>query len=161
MGHPTTTVPAAHMSRRIRVQVRADACLYEGYVHLHEEAHRLQEVLNDPRPFLNLTEVVMLDGSGGQMFETAYVALNKGAITHVVILGDEPATGSGGGRKKGKKSRKSVSAADVSVASAGPKTLPPKTAGIRGQGSADDMSVSDLILEDEPDDIDPDDLLGG
>jgi len=160
MSHPTATVPAAHLSRRIRVQVRADACLYEGYVHLHEEAHRLQEVLNDPRPFLNLTEVVMQDGSSGQAFEATYVALNKGAITHVVILGDEPASGGvGGGRKKGKKSRKGVSTADVPVLPAGPKTRP-SGRGV-AQAGAEEMSVSDLILEDEPDDIDPDDLLGG
>ncbi|MBN93204.1 MAG: hypothetical protein CL928_03920 [Deltaproteobacteria bacterium] len=161
MSHPTATVPAAHLSRRIRVQVRADACLYEGYVHLHEEAHRLQEVLNDPRPFLNLTEVVMQDGSGGQAFEATYVALNKGAITHVVILGDEAVAASAGGRPKGKQPRKGASASDVSVPPAGPKTRPVGRASTQASSDVDEMSVSDLILEDEPDDIDPDDLLGG
>lgn len=73
--------------RKVRVAIRADGADYEGYVHLVEEGMRVQDVLNDPRPFLNMTEVVLQD----RMFP--YVALNKGAITHLMVLEALPAEG--------------------------------------------------------------------
>jgi hypothetical protein len=74
---------------KVRVQIRADGCLYEGYVTLFE-ANRVRDVLNDPRPFLDLTDVTVAE-AGVAPSKARYVALNKGAITHLLLLGDAPA----------------------------------------------------------------------
>ena len=172
---PKAAVPAAisEMTRvsRVRVQVRADAFIYEGYVHLLAETRRIQEVLNDPKPFLNLTEVVIHDTSLATTNHAPYVALNKGAITHVVILAGDttgqdisdtsaqagPSLGGGSG----------IGAAPM-LPSVGPRTMPgpeptrrrrsdPPTQPFPPFSGSDD--VSDLILDDDGgDDIDPDDL---
>lgn len=73
---------------RVRVQVRADAFVYEGLVTLLAESDRLQTVLNDPRPFLNMTDVAVFDATTGTTYNTPYLALNKGAITHVVLVAE-------------------------------------------------------------------------
>lgn len=76
---------------RVRVQIRADNCVYEGYVHLLADASRIMDVLNDPKPFLNITEVIIQDRNDASTVHSPYVALNKGAITHVIVLaGDRP-----------------------------------------------------------------------
>ena len=80
--------PVVFGTSKVRVQVSADGSSYEGDVHLHGDARRIQEVLNDPRPFLNLTDV-SIRSEGGGTTKASYVALNKGAITHVLVLGDD------------------------------------------------------------------------
>jgi len=171
---------ASEMTRvsKVRVQIRADSFTYEGYVHLLAETRRIQEVLNDPRPFLNLTEVVIHDRASATTHHAPYAALNKGAITHVVVLSgdgtgasmeDSPsdATASAGGQ--------GAVAAQMTVPPSGPRTVPiapppsrddPPTQPfphVRVTASKvarrDDDDVSDLILDDDGgDDIDPDDL---
>ena len=133
--------PVVFASSRVRVRVSADGSLYEGDVHLHGDARRIQEVLNDPRPFLNLTDVKILTEAGTEV--AAYVALNKGAITHVVLLGDDS----------------SVSPGVVSsMAVSGDATHPvlPATGNSPSAGGAsepiDELSVSDLLIEDDDDD---------
>jgi hypothetical protein len=124
--------------------------MYEGDVHLHGDARRIQEVLNDPRPFLNLTDVKIHNDAAIEI--AAYVALNKGAITHVVLLGDDEGARSGGG----------LASAPV----AGDATHPvlPTTGGFRGDGDGsdivDELSVSDLLIEDDDsnDELDLDDF---
>ena len=71
-----------------RVQVRADAFVYEGLVTLLPDNDRVQSVLNDPRPFLSMTDVNVFDASTGSTYSTPYLALNKGAITHVVLVAE-------------------------------------------------------------------------
>lgn len=161
--------------RKVRVAIRADGADYEGYVHLVEEGSRVQDLLNDPRPFLNLTEVVLHDRSYG------YVALNKGAITHLMVLEALPAEGSAKSAAKagntahtppGGLSPAALAAArQPTVPPAGPSTVPlppPRPAGdpptqpfpkesIGPRAGHDDDD--DLLLdEDDGDDIDPDDL---
>lgn len=139
--------PVVFASSRVRVQVSADGSLYEGDVHLHGDARRIQEVLNDPRPFLNLTDVKIQTDAAMEV--AAYVALNKGAITHVVLLGDDAAPSPG-----------IVSSKAVS----GDATHPvlPATGGSAGGAAGgevvDELSVSDLLIDDEDDDDDNDEL---
>ena len=162
--------------RKVRVAIRADGADYEGYVHLLEDGSRVQDVLNDPRPFLNLTEVVYRDRMH------PYVALNKGAITHLMVM--EHASGTGvsaeaptdDGARASSSTGLSAAALAASrqptVPPAGPATLPgppPRPQGVKNgdpvtqpfpkdvlgshNGDPDD---DDLLLDD--DDIDPDDL---
>ncbi len=157
--------------RKVRVAIRADGVDYEGYVHLVEEGMRVQDVLNDPRPFLNMTEVVLQDHT------YPYVALNKGAITHLMVLEAVAAEGSARGpATPAPKPPSTLSPAAMAAArqptvpAAGPSTLPappPRPAGDpptqpfpkesigpRSGGLDDDL----LLDEDDGDDIDPDDL---
>ena len=164
---------------RARVQVRADSYIYEGDVALLPVTGLLQEVLNDPRPFLNLTEVVIYDTLSQSTNQAPYVALNKGAITHVLLVPDEavaevPKAGEseivedGEGADSALVAAATTSPADaveVPVAApAGPKTMPaPPPMKRRADPPTQpfpalDEDVSDLILDD--DDIDPADLLG-
>ncbi|MCP4872282.1 MAG: hypothetical protein GY898_26565 [Proteobacteria bacterium] len=170
---------ASEMTRvsKVRVQILADSFIYEGYVYLLAETRRIQEVLNDPKPFLNLTEVVIHDRASATTHHAPYAALNKGAITHVVVLSGDgtglsmedsssDATASAGGQ--------GAVAAQMTVPPAGPRTVPiapppakkadPPTqpfprARVTASSVRDDDDVSDLILDDDGgDDIDPDDL---
>ncbi len=171
--------------QRVRVQIRADNCLYEGYVNLLGEMSRVMELLNDPKPFLNLTEVIIQDRNDASTVHSPYVALNKGAIAHVIVLaGDRPteAAGAPEASKPAAASSEPTTALPATqpppmVPPAGPKTMPapppkpiagrgfdkepptqpfPRRAGKRQPHRDDD--VSDLILDDDSDDIDPDDL---
>ncbi len=175
----------AQMTRvqRVRVQIRADNCVYEGYVHLLGEASRLMEVLNDPKPFLNLTEVIIQDRNDASTVHSPYVALNKGAISHCIVLaGDRPTEAA----EAPEASKPSAALSEPTttlpstppppmVPPAGPRTMPaPPPKPIAGRGfdkepptqpfprdaakRNDDDDVSDLILDDDSDDIDPDDL---
>ena len=159
--------------RKVRVAIRADGADYEGYVHLVEEGMRVQDVLNDPRPFLNMTEVVLQD----RMFP--YVALNKGAITHLMVLEALPAEGTARASEEapaaaaapaGLSPAALAAARQPTVPPAGPSTLPappPRPAGDpptqpfpkESIGPRSDGLDDDLLLdEDDGDDIDPDDL---
>lgn len=159
--------------RKVRVAIRADGADYEGYVHLVEEGTRVQDLLNDPRPFLNLTEVVLNDRSYG------YIALNKGAITHLMVLDVLPAEGTARSGRTAHTPPAGISPAALAAARqptvppAGPSTLPappPRPAGdpptqpfpkesIGPRGADLDDDDDDLLLdEDDGDDIDPDDL---
>jgi hypothetical protein len=170
--------------QRVRVQIRADHCVYEGYVHLLGETCRLMEVLNDPKPFLNITEVIIQDRNDASTVHSPYVSLNKGAITHVIVLaGDRPTEAV----EAPDSSRPAAALSEPTTAlpatpppppmvpPAGPRTMPaPPPKPIAGRGfdkepptqpfprsagkRADDDDVSDLILDDDSDDIDPDDL---
>jgi hypothetical protein len=140
--------PVVFGSSKVRVQVSADGSSYEGDVHLHGDARRIQEVLNDPRPFLNLTDVAIRSEGGGTT-KASYVALNKGAITHVLVLGDDAVA--------------SISAPG-SAATGGDATHPvlPTTGAAKSgaaladsDGLVDDLSVSDLLIDDD----DPNDDL--
>ena len=170
---------------RVRVQIRADNCVYEGYVHLLADASRIMEALNDPKPFLNITEVIIQDRNDASTVHSPYVALNKGAITHVIVLaGDRPteAAEAPDHSKPTAASSEPTAALPATpsppmVPSAGPRTMPappPKPIAGRGfdkepptqpfprdagrQPAHADDDVSDLILDDDSDDIDPDDL---
>lgn len=69
---------------RVRVRILSNEFEYEGYVHLVAETRRIQEVLNDPKPFLNLTDAWIVDrASGAASGPHAHVALNKGCINHL------------------------------------------------------------------------------
>ncbi|MCK6527356.1 hypothetical protein L6R50_07265 [Myxococcota bacterium] len=69
---------------RVRVRVLSNEFEYEGFIHLLAETRRIQEVLNDPKPFLNLTEAWVVDrASGAESGPHAHVALNKGCINHL------------------------------------------------------------------------------
>ncbi len=167
---------AADMTRvsRVRVQIRADGFIYEGYVFLLAETRRIQEVLNDPKPFLNLTDVVIHDGTNATTHHAPYVALNKGAITHVVVIAGDSTGDSADseGDVGGARSAPRVVAAQPTVPPVGPRTMPvPPPRGSKNdpptqpfprqtiQSSAvEDDDVSDLILDDDGDDVDPDDL---
>lgn len=170
--------------QKVRVQIRADSTVYEGYVHLLADTSRVMEVLNDPRPFLNITEVVIHDRNDANTVHSPYVALNKGAITHVVVLsGDSPsdradASTAGAPKVRGAEPTAVLPAAArrPTLPSQGPKTMPappPKPIATRNfdqepptqpfpRGklpAAEDDDVSDLILDDDgADDVDPDDL---
>jgi len=170
---------------RVRVQVRADAFVYEGLVTLLPDSERLQSVLNDPRPFLNMTDVDVFDAASGKTYSTAYLALNKGAITHVVLVSEGLAEGleSVGKPESPAVVDKAFSSAPTAspmpivavptVPPQGPPTLPAPMPPPRVTRRTDsptqpfralDDEVSDLILDDEGDnegdDIDPADLLG-
>lgn len=141
--------PVVFASSTVRVRVSADGSMYEGDVHLHGDARRIQEVLNDPRPFLNLTDVKIHNDAATEI--ASYVALNKGAITHVVLLGDEQEASFG-----------MIASAPVT----GDATHPvlPTTGGLRGDSNendiVDELSVSDLLIEDDDanDELDLDDF---
>ncbi len=141
--------PVVFASSKVRVRVRADGSLYEGDVHLHGDARRIQEVLNDPRPFLNLTDVQIHAESTTEVAD--YVALNKGAITHVVLVGDEGPVGAVDG---------------TSQPVSGDATHPslPSTGAGKAQSNeeeiVDELSVSDLLIEDDDgnDELDLDDF---
>lgn len=176
----------AQMTRvqRVRVQIRADNCVYEGYIHLLAEASRIMDVLNDPKPFLNLTEVIIQDRNDAAPVHSPYVALNKGAITHAIVLaGDRPteaAEAPGPAQTPAAMSEPTTAlpatpAVPPMVPPAGPRTMPapppkpvvgrsfdkepPTQPFPRGGGRGpDEDDVSDLILDDDSDDIDPDDL---
>lgn len=177
MSQPAALGAASEMTRvsKVRVQVRADSFLYEGYIHLLAETRRIQEVLNDPKPFLNLTEVVIHDRNAATSSHAPYVALNKGAITHVLVLSTERTGAVAETPAPDPAARAAV--AQPTVPPAGPRTmpLPPRRARSpqdpptqpfpRGQISAppmadaDDEDVSDLILDDDGgDDVDPGDM---
>ena len=145
---------------RVRVQVRADAFIYEGFVHLTEETRRLQEVLNDPRPFLNLTDVVIHDTQSATTNRSSYLALNKGAITHVVVLSSEPSRPRRREQRAAAPSAHSTSgsvAGGPTVPPAGPRTLPgPVPSGAVARSGRQtqpyphlEEEVSDLILDDD------------
>ncbi len=157
--------------RKVRVAIRADGADYEGYVHLLEDMSRVQDILNDPRPFLNLTDVVYRDRTW------PWVALNKGAITHLMVL--DVAAGEGQTKQvdptEGLSARARAAARQPTVPAAGPATLPgPPPSPRKGKvtdpptqpfpkevlGSHnDDLDDDDLLLDDDDgDDIDPDDL---
>lgn len=172
------TSPRTDRDSRVRVRIQADAGLYEGTVYLSAESLRLQDVLNDPRPFLNLTDVEFYDAATGGTTTTPYVALNKGAVTHVILLGEDgparQALSGSGGADAGSSSL--LSGQGPTVPPAGPPTLPAPPPAARGaggdsvtqpyrsvgEGFGDEDDVSDLILEDDGelalDDLDPDDL---
>jgi len=141
--------PAVFASSKVRVQVSADGCIYEGNVHLHGDARRIQEVLNDPRPFLNLTDV-RIAGEGSSTTDASYVALNKGAITHVLLIGDEAAAVAGAGALL----PGGGGATQPVLPARGPVTRPLPTAA--AEEEAEELSVSDLLIEDEDgnDDLD-------
>ena len=157
-----TSAPA---SVRVRVQILADALLYEGFVEMATD-RRIEQELNDPRPFLNLTEATIQDRGTASAVHTEYVALNKGAITHVVLLTAEAAA------RDSEPSAEALAAAAARpmVPAAGPRTIPGPPPMPRGGRLKDpptqpfprrvaDEAVSDLILDDDGgDDIDPDDL---
>ncbi len=159
--------------RKVRVAIRADGADYEGYVHLLEDGSRVQDVLNDPRPFLNLTEVVYGDRVH------PYVALNKGAITHLMVMESLPAEGTATSASSTSASTLSAAARAAAkqptIPQAGPATVPgpaprpqarqksggdpptqPFPKDVLGSHSAD--LDDDLLLDDDGDDIDPDDL---
>jgi hypothetical protein len=163
---------------KVRVQIRADAFIYEGYVYLLAETRRIQEVLNDPKPFLNLTEVVIHDRNSATTNHAPYVALNKGAITHVVVLsgdltGEDVEAGHRAAASGPSKAARHA-AAQPTIPPAGPRTVPVTAGGPNDPPTQpfprdpvatsavvrpDDDDVSDLILDDDGgDDIDPDDL---
>jgi hypothetical protein len=188
MPQPAVDTESPEMTpiRKIRVQIRADSFLYEGYLHLVAETRRIQELLNDPKPFLNLTEVVIHDRNSATTDHAPYVALNKGAISHVLVLSGDR-TGLGAKEEdtrehSGPSSRAMVAASQPTIPPAGPRTLPappppgaqsgsrrgkghgepttqpyPKKSVPRAARSGSGEDVSDLML-DESDDIDPDDL---
>ena len=141
--------PVVFASSTVRVRVSADGSMYEGDVHLHGDARRIQEVLNDPRPFLNLTDVKIHNDAGTEI--VAYVALNKGALTHVVLLGDDKEAGSG-------------MVASTRVTGDATHPVLPTTGGPRGGDDeidiVDELSVSDLLIEDDDvnDELDLDDF---
>ena len=163
----------------VRVQILADALIYEGFVGLQGGA-LIHEELNDPRPFLNLTDAVIQDRNSASASHAPFVALNKGAITHVVLLTAEsqdgearfepatPAKPSPPPAKSAAKSAASIAAARPQVPAAGPRTLPGPPPAPRGRLNdpptqpfprLSDGGVGDLILDDDGgDDIDPDDL---
>jgi hypothetical protein len=166
---------------RVRVQVRADAFVYEGLVTLLPDSERLQSVLNDPRPFLNMTDVDVFDAASGKTYSTAYLALNKGAITHVILVSEglQPATASPASGRADPAFSSAPTASPMPVVAVptlppqGPPTLPAPAPSPRVGRRTDsptqpfralDDEVSDLILDDdgdhEKDDIDPEDLLG-
>ena len=161
--------------RKVRVAIRADGADYEGYVHLLEAGSRVQDVLNDPRPFLNLTEVVHRDRVH------SYLALNKGAITHLTVMEALPADGAvvpeqSTSLPSSLSAAARAAAKQPTIPAAGPATLPgpaprpqkkKKSAGgdpptqpfpkdVLGSHSED--LDDDLLLDDDGDDIDPDDL---
>jgi hypothetical protein len=165
-----------------RVQVRADAFVYEGLVTLLPGNDRLQSVLNDPRPFLSMTEVTVFDASSGSTYSTPYLALNKGAITHVVLVADGLTEGVQSSVAEGPGAARQSAQPVI-----GAPTLPPQPppAGRVSRPPAPPLVVtlpkipvprrhdpptqpfpgledelSDLILDDDGDDIDPADLLG-
>jgi len=165
-----------------RVQVRADAFVYEGLVTLLPDNDRVQSVLNDPRPFLSMTDVNVFDASTGSTYSTPYLALNKGAITHVVLVAEGLTEGVQSSMEEGP----SAALPSVQPAAAAP-TLPPQPSPAppisrppapplaatvpkipvphRNDPPTQpfpglDDELSDLILDDDGDDIDPADLLG-
>lgn len=110
--------------QRVRVQILADGSVYEGYVHLLGSAARVHELLNDPKPFLNVTDVTIHDRNNASTAHVAYCALNKGSITHVLLL-------AGDSDQRGREeptpapSRKRPTGPQASMA-LGPKTAPPQ-----------------------------------
>jgi hypothetical protein len=166
----TGNAPEAEPSvETVRVQILADALIYEGFVSLGSGA-RIQEELNDPRPFLNLTEAVIQDRNSASASHAPFVALNKGAITHVVLLTAEAVAREGAKPASTPSvSAQAIAAARPTVPPAGPRTLPgppppprsplgdPPTQPFPRLHGGD--SVGELILDDDGgDDIDPDDL---
>ncbi|MBJ96216.1 MAG: hypothetical protein CMP23_17280 [Rickettsiales bacterium] len=140
--------PLSYTAGKVRVQVSADGCIYEGDVHLHGDARRIQEVLNDPRPFLNLTDVHIKTDLGSEAAD--YLALNKGAITHVRLLGVEQAAAAG---------------AEPAVSGDATHVVLPATSHSAGtlpleDDLSDELSVSDLLIEDDDpgEDLDLDDF---
>lgn len=164
---------------KVRVQILAEGTLYEGYVHLIGATARVQEVLNDAKPFLNMTDVVIHDRNNAQTAHVAYCALNKGAITHVLLLAGD-VDGRGKEEPTGKQRRRpatvplaampqpsvSSSGHPPMVPPSGPKTIPgPSPSGLAGRvggdpptqpfpkgvgrGRSHEDDVSDLILDDE------------
>ncbi len=145
--------PVVFAASKVRVQVSADGCTYEGDVHLHGDARRIQEVLNDPRPFLNLTDV-KVQGDGVATTETAYLALNKGAITHVLLLSDDGVSGMPDTARIGKGAT-TQPVLPTAVPAKGPTTKVPSPAEDEAE-LVDELSVSDLLIDDEDnnDDLD-------
>jgi len=144
--------PVVFAASKVRVQVRADGCIYEGDVHLHGDARRIQEVLNDPRPFLNLTDVkVRGDGIAGT--EASYLALNKGAITHVLLLSEDGVSAAIEPSRIGKGAT-TQPVLPTAVPAKGPITVPTPPAD--EADIVDELSVSDLLIEDDDnnDDLD-------
>ena len=137
--------PVVFASSKVRVRVSADGSLYEGDVHLHGDARRVQEVLNDPRPFLNMTDVKIHTEAATEL--AAYVALNKGAITHVVLLADEAAAGLGRVSSlavSGDATHPALPSTRASSTSSSAASSP-----IEEDDLVDDLSVSDLLIEDD------------
>jgi hypothetical protein len=164
---------------KVRVQILAEGTLYEGYVHLIGATARIQDVLNDAKPFLNLTDVVIHDRNNAQTAHVAYCALNKGAVTHVLLLaGDQDGRGREEPTGKQKRRPATVPLAAMPqapaappthppmVPPAGPKTIPgPSPTGLAGRVAGDpptqpfpkeaararghEDDMSDLILDDE------------
>jgi hypothetical protein len=109
---------------------------------------------------------VIQDRNSASASHAPFVALNKGAITHVVLLTAESEEPGVSPTRPGKDS----SGGQPMVPSAGPRTLPGPPPAPRGRLNdpptqpfprlrSDDESVGDLILDDDgDDDIDPDDL---
>jgi hypothetical protein len=165
-----------------RVQVRADAFVYEGLVTLLPDNDRLQAVLNDPHPFLSMTEVTVFDASTGSTYSTPYLALNKGAITHVVLVAEGLTEGVQSSVAEGPDAAPPSAEPAVAAPTLPPQPLPeslisrppaPPPAAplpkipvpLRNDSATQpfpglDDELSDLILDDDGDDIDPDDLLG-
>ena len=161
---------AAASVETVRVQILADTLIYEGFVTLVGGA-RLQDELNDPKPFLNLTDAVIQDRGSASASHAPYVALNKGAVTHAVLLTAEAETGEAlpASANGPSASAQAIGAARPRVRAPGPRTRPGPPPAPRGRLNDPptqpfprlhgDDGVGDLILDDDGgDDIDPDDL---
>ncbi len=69
----------------MRVRILTPEFEYWGTVTGHWEAPRLHEVLNDPRPFLALTQVTLTHrGSGTREGPLPRISVHKGTITHAL-----------------------------------------------------------------------------
>lgn len=67
--------------RRIKVQVRAARCTYEGYLTIPQMRKRVSDVLNEEeRFFINLTEV-KIDGNQSPV---PFVSVNKNMIESII-----------------------------------------------------------------------------
>jgi hypothetical protein len=64
------------------VRIETDSATYVGRVYVPESKKRLSDVLNDERPFLNLTEVTINDSQSLESF----VAVGKSHVRSVRVL---------------------------------------------------------------------------
>ncbi len=138
--------------RATSVQIKADGCLYEGMLLLVGEGQRLQDLLNDPKPFLTLSNVTVTDLATGQRSSGRSVTINKGAISHVLPLAGA-SVGAGKAPARAGDIGSAPTAQMPAAGRSGAPTVPPQPP-LRGGptapfGDAGEDDVSDLILDDD------------
>jgi len=70
-------------SKKITVKIFSSNYIFEGSVHLVNQQKRITEVINDPRHFINLTDVKVTSKNEKKSYIVPFIAINKNIIDFI------------------------------------------------------------------------------